>query len=101
MTKFEKGDARAKSGRARSMAIAAETKAQIEHNVAAMLAGLGREPTQTDRMDAEAACSLLLRARRLRDQGQDDSKLLLQYGRLMRDSAFRSPHAAATEQRQD
>jgi hypothetical protein len=29
MTKFEKGDARAKSGRARMMAIAAETKAPL------------------------------------------------------------------------
>ena len=86
MPEFHKDDAnrheRALQGRARMGQLAAETKAKIQVNVDAMLAGLrqiGREPSEIDRMDATAMCALSLQAAKLRDRGQSEVEVWHQY----------------------
>jgi hypothetical protein len=83
-------------GRARMQEIAAENKAIISGNVESTLALLGRPATALERMQAEALCSLLLRASRLRDQGRDDLEPLREAGALMREIHWlRGPQPAA------
>jgi hypothetical protein len=103
MSKVTSGDPRAAQGRKRQHELAEEMKAQIQVNVASLISGLGREATALEAMQAEMIASLYLRARRLRDNGRSDVALLKQAALLMRDSAFRSPHAVApaTERKPD
>lgn len=83
-------------GQARMRELAAEAKAAIRHNIEALLAGLGREATEAERMQAEMLASLFYRSRQLRERGRSDLEVLRQAAELMRDVAFlRSPHAAA------
>lgn len=84
-------------GRQRVRELADEMREAIKANVAALLAGLEREPTEIERFDAEALCALLLRARRLRDNGRDDSAVLAQYAILRQTTAFhRAPPSTPT-----
>ena len=82
-------------GRKRSRELAAEMKTAVAGVVEAMLAGLGRPATEVDKMDAEALAALLLRARRLRDNGRDDTAVLIQFATLKRDTAFHRPYPPA------
>jgi hypothetical protein len=95
MSKITSGDPRPARGRQRQAELAAEMKISVQHNVAAMLAGLGREPTEVERMQAEMISSLFLRARRLRDNGRDDTKVLRQAAVMTRNSVFAQPMRAA------
>src|ERR1700687_1189546 len=95
---FQKGaDAaeRGAQGRKRMAEISAENRAKIQGTIDAMLAGLrqtsGREPTQVERMDAEAMCSLMLQAARLREKGQSDLEALREYAAVKKLSAWAYP----------
>jgi hypothetical protein len=88
---------RSKRGHARMKEIAAETKFAIETCSGIMIEGLGRPATEVERLTAIGIASLHLRAARLRDQGKDDSEILMRAAIMTRDSVFRSPHAV-TEQ---
>jgi len=59
----------------------------------AMLRGLGRPWTAPEELIAETIASLFIRARRQRDQGRDDTHLLLEAALLQNDSVFRHPAA--------
>src|SRR4051812_7516313 len=65
--------ARAKSGRARQMEIAAENKTAIDELAAELLASLRRPSLPAERILAEAIGAATVRCRRLREQGKCDT----------------------------
>lgn len=75
-------------GRARMKELAAEARVALQHNVEALLAGLGRPATEAERMQAEMLASLFLRARRLRENGRNDVEVLRAAAQLMKDTPF-------------
>ena len=70
-------------GRARMKELAAEFKTEISVTVAIVLGTLGREPNELERLQAEALCSLFLRARKLRDNGKNDVEVLREAALMM------------------
>jgi hypothetical protein len=98
---FEDPKAANARGRARQAELAAEMQNALKHNVPALLAVLGREPTELEKMQAEMLVSLFLRARRVRDAGRDDSPLLRQAADLMRDVPFLRGPSPVAEPRAD
>jgi hypothetical protein len=82
---------RGAQGRKRMREISTENRAKIQVNIDSMLAGLrqtGREPTAVDSMDAEAMCSLMLQAARLRDKGRSDLAALREYAAVKQNSIW-------------
>jgi hypothetical protein len=75
-------------GRNRQKQLAAEMKTAIAGNVAAILSSLGRQHTPLEKLQAEAYCSLLYRAARLRDQGRSDLEVLRAAAEMTRDIAW-------------
>jgi hypothetical protein len=82
-------------GWARMREIAAEARAETAVLSAAMVRGLeakeGRPATELEKLQAEAICSLFLKARRLRDQGKDYVEYLREAAIMTSQSAFRLP----------
>jgi hypothetical protein len=95
MSRITSGDPRASRGRQRQAELAAEMKAAVSVNSAAMLAGLGRPHTVAEAFVAEAICSLFLKARRLRDSGRDEFAVLAEAARLQQGSVFACRHPSA------
>jgi hypothetical protein len=100
---YVKGDEAPRRGHARMKEIAEERGTAIQVWKTGLLASLGRTWSVSEEITAEAIASLFVQAGRVRDKGRDESEYLLQAALLMRDSAFRDPHAAvpATETKPD
>jgi hypothetical protein len=96
---YAKGDGRAAQGARRMRELAAEAAAEITALMADLLSGLGRTPSATDRITAEAIAAATVRARKLRALGRDDFEERKQIAQLMRAAgqAFK-PAAPAAEQ---
>jgi hypothetical protein len=84
------GDPRPAAGRARMKAVAAEVAAEAETIVAGLLAGLGREPTMGEKVEAELLASVLIRGKRKRNRGVCDTAERRELGRILQRSVFRS-----------
>jgi hypothetical protein len=86
---------RGAQGRKRMREISAENRAKIQINIESMLTGLrqtsGREPSKIDEMDAEAMCSLMLQAAKLRDKGQCELEVWREYALVKQASAWANP----------
>ena len=100
MTKTIHDDANAERpkllrGRARMQQLAAGMRHEIAVLSEAMVRGLeakeGRPATALERLQSEAICSLFLKARRLRDKGQDDIEHLREAALMTSQSPFRLP----------
>jgi len=76
-------------GRIRMREIARESEAERKAIEADLLASLGRTATPLDRIAAESISAAVVRARRLRACGRDDSEQRRQIAQLMRASGFR------------
>jgi hypothetical protein len=63
--------------------------------VAALLAGLGREPTGVDRVSAEALASAMVNLRRKQALGVDDTEELKMVTQLLRATGLTPPPPAA------
>ena len=79
-------------GRARMQQLAAGMRHEIAVLSEAMVRGLeakeGRPATELERLQSEAISALFLKARRLRDKGQDDIEHLREAAHLTNTSAF-------------
>jgi len=95
MSRITSGDSRPAKGRARQAELGAEMQHAVAVNSAAMLKGLDRPYSVSERFVADAICSLHLRAARLRSTGRDDSAILRQAAELQQGSAFACRHPAA------
>jgi hypothetical protein len=78
------------SGRLRMLAIASENKAEIEKLVAHMIGGLKRPATAGEIIEAELVAVSVVKSRRLRENGRDDSKERDLLQRLMKETVFGS-----------
>jgi hypothetical protein len=96
---YVKGDDAPRRGHARMKQLGAEMKIALRHNIEAILAPLGREPTELERMQAEMLASLFLQARKLRDRGSSDVAVLREAVQLMKEVPFLRGPVSSTEQR--
>ncbi|MGJ5082728.1 hypothetical protein [Bradyrhizobium sp. HKCCYLS3013] len=76
--------------------ITLETEAARQHVEADLLASLGRAPTPLDRIAAEQISAAVVRGRRLRASGRDDTGQRQQIAQLMRASGFKPAPPAST-----
>jgi hypothetical protein len=91
-----------KGGRARMRELAAEAAAERAPLEAALIAGLGREPTALDLVAIETLAATVIRARRLRATGRNDADERKTLVQIIRATGLRpSPPAAPTEQQSD
>jgi hypothetical protein len=73
MSRIVSGDPRGVRGRARAREIVAENQVEIDKIVAHLVAGLGRQPTGAEQVQAEVIAATVIKSRRLRAKGQDDT----------------------------
>lgn len=71
-------------GAARMREIAVQNRLEIEHLTDVLVRGLEREVTAIEKIMAEQIASLVIRSRRLRDQGRDDSPQRRELSRLIK-----------------
>jgi hypothetical protein len=83
MSRITSGDPRGAQGSARMRKIIAENQADIAQIVAHLLAGLKREATGAEVVQAEVIAATVVRSRRLRAKGQDDTSQRRLLVRLM------------------
>jgi hypothetical protein len=90
-----------KSGRARMKELAAEAAAERAPLEAALIAGLGREPTALDLVAIETLAVTVVRARRLRAAGRNDAEERKTLVQIIRATGLRPPPPAAPTEQSD
>lgn len=92
MTAFAPGSdearARAKMARERQLQLAALNKHEMAQLSESLIASLQREVTPMERIQAEVIASIIIRSRRLLDQGRDTTALRRELARTVRNSPW-------------
>jgi hypothetical protein len=79
-----------KAGSARMKEIAVENAIEIEKITAHLIAGLKRDPTPGEQIEAELVSVAVVKSRRLRASGKDDSRERRLLKQLMKETVFGS-----------